>query len=34
MGWSKGGKETYCQGCFKPTTQRAIRQNLPEAGAK
>jgi hypothetical protein len=25
IGWSKSGKETYCKGCFKPTTQRAVR---------
>ena len=34
IGWSKSGKETYCKGCFKPTTQRTTRQNMPKIGAK
>jgi len=34
IGWSKSGKETYCKGCFKPTTQRTTRQNMPKTWAE
>jgi len=34
VGWPKGGKKTHCKGCFKPPTQRAIGQDMPEAWAK